>query len=101
LPERAKLFLWLAASGRDPSVFTQPEMFDLRRPDSSKSLAFGFGILYCLGAALVAKIALPCCPFRDFRFLAPGRRLNAFPEISAMGGRGRPVRLVHFGECNT
>jgi cytochrome P450 len=61
LPEGAKLFLWLAASGRDASVFTQPGMFDLRRADSSKSLAFGFGIHYCLGAALgklEARLAL-------------------------------------------
>ena len=30
LPAGAKLFLWLAATGRDPDVFPEPERFDLR-----------------------------------------------------------------------
>jgi hypothetical protein len=40
-------------------------------------------------------------PFRDFRFLAPGTRLNAFSEVSGTSGRRRVVRRVDFGECNT
>lgn len=52
LPEGAKLFLWLAASGRDAAAFPEPERFDLERPNASKHLAFGKGIHYCLGAAL-------------------------------------------------
>ena len=39
--------------------------------------------------------------FRDFRFLAPRTRLNAFSEFSAIWGRRRLVRLVDFGEFNT
>jgi cytochrome P450 len=61
LPEGAKLFLWLAASGRDASVFPEPEKFDLERTNATKTLAFGKGIHYCLGAALgklEAEIAL-------------------------------------------
>src|SRR5262249_54834494 len=52
LPQGAKLFLWLAASGRDASVFAEPETFDLRRSNATKTLAFGKGIHYCLCAAL-------------------------------------------------
>src|SRR5260370_24594910 len=52
LPAGAKLFLWLAASGRDASIFPEPEMFDPRRANTSRTLAFGKGIHYCLGAAL-------------------------------------------------
>src|SRR5215510_13413369 len=52
VPEGAKLFLWLAASGRDASVFPEPEKFDVNRTNLTKTLAFGKGIHYCLGAAL-------------------------------------------------
>ncbi len=48
----AKLLLWIAASGRDPSVFPEPEKFDLHRAEAAQSLAFGKGIHYCLGPAL-------------------------------------------------
>jgi len=41
VPEGAKLFLWLAAAGRDASIFPEPERFDLRRVDASKTLALG------------------------------------------------------------
>ena len=33
LPAGAKLFLWLAAAGRDPSVFPEPDTFDLERDE--------------------------------------------------------------------
>jgi hypothetical protein len=39
--------------------------------------------------------------FRDFRFLAPGTRLNAFSEVSGIEGPRRLVRLADFGELNT
>jgi cytochrome P450 len=61
LPEGAKFFLWLAASGRDASVFPEPDTFDVQRSNATKTLAFGRGIHYCLGAALgklEAQIAL-------------------------------------------
>ena len=96
LPEGAKLFLWLAASGRDAAVFAQPEMFDLRRPDSSKSLAFGFGIHYCLGAALgklEARLALEALTsrFPDLR-LVEGQELSFHPNISFRGPQSLWVR---------
>ena len=43
LPEGAKVFLWIAASGRDPAVFREPEVFDLERPNANRHLAFGKG----------------------------------------------------------
>jgi cytochrome P450 len=98
LPEGAKLFLWLAASGRDAAVFAQPEMFDLRRPDSSKSLAFGFGIHYCLGAALgklEARLALEALTsrFPDLR-LVEGQELSFHPNISFRGPQSLWVRAT-------
>src|SRR5262245_20515617 len=52
LPAGAKLFLWLAASGRDAAVFPEAETFDMERGNAARTLAFGKGIHYCLGAAL-------------------------------------------------
>lgn len=52
LPAGARLFLWLAAAGRDPAVFPDPDRFDLRRAGADRHLAFGKGLHYCLGAYL-------------------------------------------------
>jgi cytochrome P450 len=50
LPAGARLFLWLAASGRDDAVFARPADFDPDRPNAEEHLAFGKGLHYCLGA---------------------------------------------------
>jgi cytochrome P450 len=52
LPEGAKLFLWLAAAGRDPEVFPEPDTFDPERDNARRTLAFGRGIHFCIGSAL-------------------------------------------------
>jgi cytochrome P450 len=89
VPAGAKLFLWLAASGRDASVFPEPEMFDLRRANASKTLAFGQGVHYCLGAALgklEAQLALEALTHRFPRLrLVEGQRLSFHPNISFRG----------------
>jgi cytochrome P450 len=89
LPEGAKLFLWLAAAGRDPSVFHRPDQFDLQRSNADQHLAFGLGLHYCLGAnlgKLEARLALEelarrypeLCPARD-------QQLTFHPNISFRG----------------
>jgi cytochrome P450 len=52
LPEGAKLFLWLASTGRDGDVFPDPDTFDPARENAHHHLAFGKGIHYCAGASL-------------------------------------------------
>jgi cytochrome P450 len=89
LPAGAKLFLWLAASGRDASVFPEPEAFDLHRTDASKTLAFGKGIHYCLGAALgklEAQLALEALTHRFPHLrLVEGQAFSFHPNISFRG----------------
>ena len=61
LPDGAKLYLWLAAAGRDTSVFPEPDKFDLHRANATSTLTFGKGVHYCLGEALgklEARLAL-------------------------------------------
>jgi cytochrome P450 len=89
LPEGAKLFLWLAASGRDPDVFPNPDVFDLDRPNANRHLAFGKGIHYCLGAALgklEAQLALEELTRRFPRLrLVEGQTISFHPNISFRG----------------
>jgi cytochrome P450 len=89
LPEGAKLFLWLAASGRDASVFPEPERFDLERANARRSLAFGKGIHYCVGASLgklEARLAIAGLArrFPGLR-LVEGQEIPFHPNISFRG----------------
>jgi len=96
LPEGAKLFLWLAASGRDASIFPEPEKFDLERTNATKTLAFGKGIHYCLGAALgklEAEIALEGLTWRFPRLRLVDRQPLAFHANISF--RGPQALWVH------
>lgn len=62
----AVLLLLLAATGRDPDVFPDPDVFDLRR-GAREHLAFAAGPHFCLGAPLArleATIALRALAMR-------------------------------------
>jgi cytochrome P450 len=96
LPEGAGLFLWLAAAGRDATAFSGPDVFDLRRPDSARHLAFGKGLHYCLGAnlgKLETQIAVAALAARHPRLrLAPDQWLTFHPNISFRGPQVLMVR---------
>jgi cytochrome P450 len=89
LPEGAKLFLWLSASGHDPDAFPDPETFDPERANAHRCLAFGKGIHYCVGASLgklEAQLALQGLMTRwpDLE-LTPGQEIPFHPNISFRG----------------
>jgi cytochrome P450 len=89
IPAGAKLFLWLAAAGRDRSVFSHPDVFDLHRENAKRHLAFGKGIHFCIGSALgklEARLALEALTnrFPGLR-LIPDQSLTFHPNISFRG----------------
>jgi cytochrome P450 len=96
LPAGARLFLWLAAAGRDPSVFGDPDRFDPQRPNASEHLAFGKGRHYCLGASLgklETRLAVEHLARRFPRLrLAEGQQLTFHPNISFRGPLALLVR---------
>jgi cytochrome P450 len=89
IPEGAKLFLWLAAAGRDPSVFPDPHVFDMHRENAKHHLAFGKGIHFCIGSTLgklEARLALEALSNRFPRLrLIPDQTLSFHPNISFRG----------------
>ncbi|MBV9050456.1 MAG: cytochrome P450 [Solirubrobacterales bacterium] len=89
IPENSKLFLWLAAAGRDPSVFPNPDMFDLHRQNAKRHLAFGKGIHFCIGSALGKLEARLTLEVLTNRFptlrLIPNQTLTFHPNISFRG----------------
>ena len=96
LPAGAKLYLWLAAAGRDEAAFAEPDRFNLHRPDAERHLAFGKGQHFCLGAnfgRLEAQIAVAELARRypGLR-LAPGQEFTFDSNISFRGPQVLRVR---------
>lgn len=51
IPQNGSIYLCVGAANRDAEKFPDPEKLDINRPPT-RSLGFGHGIHYCLGAAL-------------------------------------------------
>jgi hypothetical protein len=76
LPAGAKLFLWLAASGSDTSVFPNPEIFHFRRTNAPKALGIWQG-----------HPLLPGSDARQARSAIGARGLDRAISTPALGSR--------------
>jgi len=81
-----KVVMWYPAANRDPSVFPDPDRFDLSRDNGDKHLAFGHGAHKCLGSR-IAQMQLQSA-FRKI--------FERFPKIAWTGKQTiAPNTLVH------
>jgi cytochrome P450 len=87
--------LSLAGANRDPAVFTDPETFDVGRPNAKDHLTFSSGIHVCLGASLARMEATHALRSLFDRF--PDLKLDGAPQrrklFTLHGYERLPVRL--------
>ena len=79
IPKGTSVHLMINAANRDPEMFHNPDMFDVRRKPN-RHLSFGLGIHICAGnnlARLEARIA-----FEQFAKRFPNARLLSAPKIA-------------------
>ncbi|MBN9381653.1 MAG: cytochrome P450 [Chitinophagaceae bacterium] len=86
--------LWMGSANRDPSVFPEPDTFDINR-DNSKMINFGYGIHFCLGnmlSKLETRVALETI-FRRMRNirLVPGAVVTRTPNAGVFRLASLPI----------
>ena len=87
LPAGSRITLCIGAANRDPEIYPEPDVLDIRR-SPNRHLAFGFGAHQCVGlslARLEGRVAI-------------GRFLQRFPGYALAGSveRGGRVRFRGF-----
>jgi cytochrome P450 len=89
IPKDAKLFIAFAAGNHDPAVFPDPTRLDLHRDNMNKSLAFGQGAHFCIGAPLarlVGRVAIEVVSQRLANLrLQPGEAVSYAPSLVFRG----------------
>lgn len=89
VPADAKLLLLLGSANRDPTVFPDPDRFDIHRQNAKEHLSFGHGPHFCVGAPLgrlEARVVLEEIGARlpSLR-VVPGQTLHYLPNVSFRG----------------
>ncbi len=94
LPAGARLLILLGSANHDETVFDRPHELDLDRANAREHLSFGFGIHFCLGAALARMEVRTALEVLSERL--PGLRLTQPQEVefpANLSFRG-PSRLM-------
>lgn len=95
VPAGSKVMVLFASANRDPSVFSEPDIFRLDRDagETARHLSFGWGIHHCLGsrlARLTAGVAVELLATRisSLRLVGPTERV---PSPFLWGRKHLPV----------
>jgi cytochrome P450 len=105
VPDGAALILLLAATGRDPDAYAEPDRFDIRRGVSHGApghLAFAAGQHFCLGAPLARLEATIAVQELAARLTAPEPDLAGLaykPNLNLRGPRRFVVRFSGITRC--
>ncbi|RJO70686.1 cytochrome P450 [Nocardia panacis] len=95
LPQGSMVMLSLGGANRDPAVFTDPQRFDIARPNAGEHLAFSNGVHACFGANLARMESTHALRalferFPDMRAAAPPRLRQ---QLTFRGNAKVPVEL--------
>jgi cytochrome P450 len=95
VPAGSAILLLVGAANRDPRRFEDPDRFDIRR-EVGQHLTFGYGIHYCLGAALArleGRLALDEILTRFPEWEVDSDRAKLAPTSTVRGWETLPVVL--------
>jgi cytochrome P450 len=96
----ALVLLLLAAAGRDPAMYQDPDTFDIRRGATSH-LAFAAGPHFCLGAPLARLEATIAVEEFARRLVSPKLDESQLFYKPNLNLRGPEVMVVEFAELTT
>jgi cytochrome P450 len=95
----ALVMLLLAAAGRDPEAYAEPDRFDIRR-GASNHLAFAAGPHFCLGAPLARLEATIAVGEIARRVVAPSLAEDELSYKPNLNLRGPERLVVNFAEIS-
>lgn len=96
IPAGSKVLLLIGSANRDAAVFTEPDRYDIERPDKGGHISFGKGVHFCLGAHLArleAGIVLREFTDRVGSYEIPDTGIERVHSVNVRGFAKLPVRV--------
>ena len=98
IPAGSMVQIRFSSANRDEARFTEPQGFDVERPNARSNIAFGYGVHMCIGASLARKemeVAFRVLLDRldAFELACPEEELAYAPNALLRGLTKLPVRF--------